>query len=65
VKFKRVFPPTFASAQIAPPYLDEVRSFAQYLYLFGQGVHMPWPHAASMPFAYAIVGMGALLAGAT
>jgi len=33
--------------------------------LFGQGVHMLWPHATSMPFAYAIVGMGAFLAGAT
>ena len=33
--------------------------------LFGQGVHALWPHATSMPFAYAIVGMGAFLAGAT
>jgi len=33
--------------------------------LFGQGVHALWPEATSMPFAYAIVGMGAFLAGAT
>jgi CIC family chloride channel protein len=33
--------------------------------LFGQGVHALWPQATSMPFAYAIVGMGAFLAGAT
>ncbi|MFZ1907593.1 MAG: ClcB-like voltage-gated chloride channel protein, partial [Burkholderiales bacterium] len=33
--------------------------------LFGQGVHALWPHTTSMPFAYAIVGMGAFLAGAT
>ena len=33
--------------------------------LFGQGVHALWPHATSVPFAYAIVGMGAFLAGAT
>jgi len=33
--------------------------------LFGQGVHALWPGATSMPFAYAIVGMGAFLAGAT
>ena len=33
--------------------------------LFGQGAHMLWPNATSMPFAYAIVGMGAFLAGAT
>ena len=33
--------------------------------LFGQGVHALWPQATSMPFAYAMVGMGAFLAGAT
>jgi CIC family chloride channel protein len=33
--------------------------------LFGMGVHALWPHATSAPFAYAIVGMGAFLAGAT
>jgi CIC family chloride channel protein len=33
--------------------------------LYGQGVHALWPQATSMPFAYAIVGMGAFLAGAT
>jgi CIC family chloride channel protein len=33
--------------------------------LFGQGVHALWPEASSAPFAYAIVGMGAFLAGAT
>jgi CIC family chloride channel protein len=33
--------------------------------LFGQGVHALWPQATSMPFAYAIVGMGAFIAGAT
>ena len=33
--------------------------------LFGQGMHLLWPHATSMPYAYAIVGMGAFLAGAT
>ena len=34
-------------------------------WLFGQGAHVLWPLATSMPFAYAIVGMGAFLAGAT
>jgi chloride channel protein, CIC family len=33
--------------------------------LFGQAVQLLWPHATSAPFAYAIVGMGAFLAGAT
>ena len=33
--------------------------------LFGQASHLLWPNATSMPFAYAIVGMGAFLAGAT
>jgi CIC family chloride channel protein len=33
--------------------------------LFGQGVHALWPQSTAMPFAYAIVGMGAFLAGAT
>lgn len=33
--------------------------------LFGQGVHALWPGATSQPFAYAIVGMGALLAAGT
>ena len=33
--------------------------------VFGQAVHALWPHATSSPFAYAIVGMGAFLAGAT
>ncbi len=33
--------------------------------LFGQGVHALWPHGTSAPFAYAMVGMGAFLAGAT
>ncbi len=33
--------------------------------LFGQAVHSLWPGGASAPFAYAIVGMGAFLAGAT
>lgn len=33
--------------------------------LFGQGVHALWPAATSAPFAYAVVGMGAFLAGAT
>ncbi|MGJ7611400.1 MULTISPECIES: ClcB-like voltage-gated chloride channel protein [unclassified Variovorax] len=33
--------------------------------LFGQGVQALWPAATSAPFAYAIVGMGAFLAGAT
>jgi CIC family chloride channel protein len=33
--------------------------------LFGQGAHALLPHSSSMPFAYAIVGMGAFLAGAT
>jgi CIC family chloride channel protein len=32
--------------------------------LFGQGVQALWPHA-SAPYAYAMVGMGAFLAGAT
>jgi CIC family chloride channel protein len=33
--------------------------------LFGHGMHMLWPHATSGAFAYAMVGMGAFLAGAT
>ncbi|QNK71808.1 ClcB-like voltage-gated chloride channel protein [Variovorax sp. PAMC26660] len=33
--------------------------------LFGVGVQALWPEASSAPFAYAIVGMGAFLAGAT
>ncbi len=33
--------------------------------LFGAGLHALWPHATSLPFAYAMVGMGAFLAGAT
>lgn len=33
--------------------------------LFGQGMHALWPHATSMPYAYAIVGMGAFITGAT
>jgi CIC family chloride channel protein len=33
--------------------------------LFGLGVQALWPAATSAPFAYAIVGMGAFLAGAT
>ena len=33
--------------------------------LFGQGMHELWPHATSEPYAYAMVGMGAFLAGAT
>jgi CIC family chloride channel protein len=33
--------------------------------LFGLGVQALWPAASSAPFAYAIVGMGAFLAGAT
>jgi CIC family chloride channel protein len=33
--------------------------------VFGQTVHHVWPGATSAPFAYAIVGMGAFLAGAT
>jgi CIC family chloride channel protein len=33
--------------------------------LFGQGAQALWPAATSAPFAYAIVGMGAFLAGAT
>jgi CIC family chloride channel protein len=33
--------------------------------LFGHAAHAIWPHATSAPFAYAIVGMGAFLAGAT
>lgn len=33
--------------------------------LFGQGMQALWPHAVSAPFTYAIVGMGAFLAGAT
>mgnify|MGYP003630532739 CR=1 FL=1 len=33
--------------------------------LFGQTMQVIWPQAVSMPFAYAIVGMGAFLAAAT
>ena len=33
--------------------------------LFGHGVLAIWPGASAQPFAYAIVGMGAFLAGAT
>lgn len=33
--------------------------------VFGQAVQALWPQATSAPFAYAIVGMGAFLAGAT
>ncbi|WP_321868141.1 ClcB-like voltage-gated chloride channel protein [Paraburkholderia tropica] len=33
--------------------------------LFGQGMHALWPHGTSAPYAYAMVGMGAFLAGAT
>ena len=33
--------------------------------VYGQGLQALWPGATSMPFAYAIVGMGAFLAGAT
>lgn len=33
--------------------------------LFGQGLNLLWPHAVSLPFTYAIVGMGAFLAAAT
>ncbi|MFM0287097.1 ClcB-like voltage-gated chloride channel protein [Paraburkholderia megapolitana] len=33
--------------------------------LFGQAMHALWPHGTSAPFAYAMVGMGAFLAGAT
>ncbi len=33
--------------------------------LFGQGMQALWPHGTSAPFAYAMVGMGAFLAGAT
>ncbi|MDE3131026.1 MAG: chloride channel protein, partial [Acidobacteriota bacterium] len=33
--------------------------------LFGHAAHVLWPGATSMPFAYAMVGMGAFLAGAT
>jgi CIC family chloride channel protein len=33
--------------------------------LYGQGMHALWPHATSAPYAYAMVGMGAFLAGAT
>ncbi|SIT39076.1 Chloride channel core [Paraburkholderia ribeironis] len=33
--------------------------------LFGQGMHELWPHATSASYAYAMVGMGAFLAGAT
>lgn len=33
--------------------------------LFGIGMHAVWPHATSAPYAYAMVGMGAFLAGAT
>ncbi|BCF97030.1 voltage-gated ClC-type chloride channel ClcB [Paraburkholderia sp. PGU19] len=33
--------------------------------LFGLGMNALWPHGTSAPFAYAMVGMGAFLAGAT
>ncbi|MDE1184181.1 ClcB-like voltage-gated chloride channel protein [Paraburkholderia sp.] len=33
--------------------------------LFGLGMHAMWPNGTSAPFAYAMVGMGAFLAGAT
>ncbi|MGC1818115.1 MAG: ClcB-like voltage-gated chloride channel protein, partial [Casimicrobiaceae bacterium] len=33
--------------------------------LFGQAAHAAWPAVTSQPFAYAIVGMGALLAAGT
>ncbi|TDV37914.1 CIC family chloride channel protein [Paraburkholderia caballeronis] len=33
--------------------------------LYGQGMHALWPHGTSEPYAYAMVGMGAFLAGAT
>ncbi len=33
--------------------------------LYGQGAHALWPQATSMPFAYAIVRMGAFVAAAT
>jgi len=33
--------------------------------LFGMGMHALWPHGTSPAFAYAMVGMGAFLAGAT
>ncbi|WP_296654448.1 ClcB-like voltage-gated chloride channel protein [Paraburkholderia sp.] len=33
--------------------------------LFGQGMHTLFPHGTSEPYAYAMVGMGAFLAGAT
>ncbi|QDZ29032.1 ClcB-like voltage-gated chloride channel protein [Noviherbaspirillum sp. UKPF54] len=33
--------------------------------LFGQMMHLVWPHAVSAPFTYAMVGMGAFLAAAT
>ncbi|MFX1672317.1 ClcB-like voltage-gated chloride channel protein [Paraburkholderia sp. A2WS-5] len=33
--------------------------------LFGQGMQAIWPHGISAPYAYAMVGMGAFLAGAT
>jgi CIC family chloride channel protein len=33
--------------------------------VFGQAAHQIWPTATSAPFAYAIVGMGAFLAGTT
>lgn len=33
--------------------------------LFGDLIHMVWPHAVSQPSAYAMVGMGAFLAAAT
>lgn len=33
--------------------------------LFGLGMHALWPNATSAPYAYAMVGMGAFLAGAT
>jgi len=33
--------------------------------LFGQGMHALFPHGTSAPYAYAMVGMGAFLTGAT
>jgi CIC family chloride channel protein len=33
--------------------------------LFGQAAHALWPHATSMPYAFAIVGMGAFIAATT
>jgi CIC family chloride channel protein len=33
--------------------------------VYGVGVHAMWPQSTSEPFAYAIVGMGAFLAGST